>query len=96
MQFNTIAVSLGLFALHASARPYCKVELLAKNQPNLNSWFSLQPAAYVLPGRPGRFKTAAYELHFETSADCRFIESETLTGTIENEEWKLQISRVNA
>ncbi|TLS23732.1 uncharacterized protein PpBr36_05832 [Pyricularia pennisetigena] len=92
MQFKAI-VSLGLFALHVSARPYCKVELKGKNN---FQWSRLQPAVYVLPGRHGRVHTASYTVNFETSPDCKVIESQTLTGTIDYEEWKLDISMVDA
>lgn len=96
MQFKTIAVSLGLFALHASARPYCKVELKAKSPLYLNHWFPLQPATYVLPGRHGRFHTSAYTLEFDTSNDCKTIQNQKLEGVIENEVWKLFISMTDA
>ncbi|QBZ66542.1 hypothetical protein PoMZ_13524 [Pyricularia oryzae] len=92
MQFKTIVISLGLFALHASATPYCKVELMGKYQ---FQWFRLQPEVYVLPGRHGRVHTASYTVNFETHPTCTLIESQTLTGTINYEEWKLDISMVD-
>ncbi|ELQ33405.1 hypothetical protein M0657_012017 [Pyricularia oryzae] len=95
MQLKTIAVSLGLFALHASAEINCKVELLAKNPVAYAPAITIQPAVFVRPGRSGSFETADYTLNFETIADCRFIENYTLTGVIRYDKWELVISRVD-
>ncbi|KAI7908785.1 hypothetical protein M0657_012133 [Pyricularia oryzae] len=90
MQFKTIVVSLGLFALHASAKPYCQVELYGKGGMG---WVKLS-TVHVMPGRLGKFQTTDYTVNFKTDSACK-IKFENFEGRIEYEEWKLETSMVD-
>lgn len=96
MQFKTIAIPLSLFALHASAKPVCKVELMARSTTHYNDvWFPLSQAVFTAPGKPGEITKSEYTLSFTTSHDCKSVTNEKLVGTIRHEEWKLQSSMTN-
>ncbi|TLD16303.1 uncharacterized protein PgNI_00173 [Pyricularia grisea] len=96
MHFKTIAFPLGLFALHASARPQCKVELGGKSLIYYNHWDLLFPERYVTPGESGEIKTAYYTLAFHTSEDCNKVTYEFVKGGIADIEWKLTSTLVEA
>ncbi|TLD13982.1 uncharacterized protein PgNI_03697 [Pyricularia grisea] len=85
MQFKTIVVSLGLFALHASATRYCQVELHADGGMG---WIKLQDAILVRPGRAGKFLTDEYTVNLRTDSACN-IKGKTLEGRFDYEDWKL-------